>query len=256
MRDNQITKEFFDWIRQGNSGCIFAKLFVLRGGDTPWEASVIRAETFDAPTVEAIGETLKLASKRSEAIQLILPNIKTPEQIARMISCLCKNPNWYCTEIIPKPSEYTSSFLAGLRWKLPDAVNVNWVLGFADIETMPPTRRAPYTSLAIRLGQPGTAPSVAKDKPNEVRSRKKENGLVPVHLADMPTPFLKDDAIKKTWVLTEQTAGKMLNPTPEFRTNAHAKVTFALPMDLRDSLIGCFTPVAMDSKSEIGAEEY
>ena len=227
---DDITAAFFEWIKRGSTGCLFAlkfsndplspgywpSLLVPGQGDYDRIASVV--QTFFSGTVGT-----------AEAAQVILPGIVSGEHIIGLINALCATPNWFCAT-----AERNERILIGLRWLLPDGRHVNWALGFANLESMPTTRRSPYTALIVRPGAPGRAPSVALKKPNEARERQLDRQRIPVHLADMETK-MNDDLVQRTWRATQKKKAEKIE-NDQMGDAAKAKVTFALPLKLKGGL--------------------
>jgi hypothetical protein len=167
-----------------------------------------------------------------EAAQVILPGIETAEQIVNFTNALCATQQWFCVAY-EAPGE-NDTLLIGLRWFLPDDRHVNWALGFANLDSMPTTRRSPYTALIVRPDGPGKAPEIAIPKPNEARERPLDRGRIPVHLADMETK-MTDDEIKRHWGGTQKRKASLLKGDPLARA-AKAKITFSLPLEFKQAL--------------------
>ena len=225
------SQENFRWLIKGEAGCIFAAKLALRDKESKFGALDLPGTSLTATQKQILNATLRAAPQHHEAMALTFPDIKSPEQIVNLISELCSMQSWYCYEVPWLPGSAPDALLLGLRWILPDDKRVAFALGFANINTMPVTRRAPHTMLAFRVGLPGPAPPIGTRNPNEVTTRSLERGRMPVHLADMPTLLQNDQQIEKMWDQTQKFKQKKLQG--QKLVEARAKVTFALPLKPR-----------------------
>jgi len=94
---------------------------------------------------------------------------------------------------------------------------VNYVLGFADIETMPQTRRSPFTALFLRITDEKKTPA------------HREDGRVQVHLADLDSTFHPQLTHDKVSEATKKARTNQVEPHLSFA--AKAKVTFSIGRD-------------------------
>jgi hypothetical protein len=228
--NDDITNAFFGWIRGGGSGCLFAYRFSTDPASPDyWASSVVPGRQDYAQIATDIDAFFQGAIGKAEAAQVILPGISTPDDIVDLVNALCAMPSWTCSA-----TEKDGHLLIGLRWLLPDDRHVNWVLGFADLTSMPVTRRSPYTALIVRLGAPGRAPAIALEKPNEANERQLDRNRIPVHLADMAVEWA-DDLIRRVWRGTQKKKAEKIEGDT-MAGAAKAKVTFALPLGYRERL--------------------
>jgi hypothetical protein len=200
-----------------------------------WESIVVAGAQLDADRVADLNLAIGAVAVQSEMISIHFPDITTPEQIASLTAELARHPDWNCVEVTLEEGHPAEIVLVGVRWAMPDTHNSAFALGFANIETMPFTRRGPSTSLLFRLGDPGLVPGIVFDDPDEVTKRKLDAGRIPVHLADLDPGLPNSVATKKYWRATEQAKTKKLEKDA-LRGIAKAKMTFSLPARLREAL--------------------
>lgn len=212
-RPELVSELMLSWIGYGQTGCHFATKLAR----SPAESGLLSVAYLDSPSeamVESFEALLLDAPAAFEAVQFILPRVQSPEDAIQLLSNLGAHPRWYTTSI---PNEQGDEDLVGLRWRLPGGRYVSWVLGFAPLETMPFTRRAPYTALFMRMKAPEFHDP---DRPTE-------DDLLAVHLADVPHRLSSESLLQKWWRNTRQTKTELL--AGELTSAARARVTFSLP---------------------------
>jgi len=159
---------------------------------------------------------LDAASANHEAAVVIFPDVSGADEIVALVNNLCSDLSgrWYRTDdgIDPDPSGLLR--LIGLRWVLKEATSVNYVLGFASIDTMPFTRQSPFTALFLRIIEKKRTPA------------HREDGLVQVHLADLDSTFYPQELHDKVWELTKQYRANHVQP--HLAPAARARVTFSV----------------------------
>ena len=226
---------FFEWARKPVIACNFARRLAKDPVKFKWKSYVVPT---DVEISEQLANHIQLVladsvEEKYEAIQLLFPKVKTDSDIVDLIRSLCSHKSWYCGQVSWDDGD-EKALLVGLRWILPDDKNVNWVLGFAEIDTMPATRHGPFTALVLRTGNPGRCPKIH----NPDAGRKIENSRTVVHLADME-PGLSDEQVRNVWERTEE--NRLIEVKQEWLPAARATVTFSLPLDAKDKLSGIFT---------------
>lgn len=111
----------------------------------------------------------------------------------------------------------------GLRWAMLDGASEARLLGFAPLDSMPATRRAPHVAVVFKSDE-GQQPFL-KRRPSS------SSGLDPIDLADLP---VEDDMTvlkyARLWKGTHHLRDRTLND--ELTYAAKAKVTFSLPIAL------------------------
>jgi hypothetical protein len=230
---------FVRWLQTPSVGCKFAAILAKRHNEAGWQPLTVRGDDFGPDELLPLNALLAAAPGNFEGVYALFPEIKTAEQIARLIRALCETPNWRCFEIIADWPHPAGALLVGLRWYLPDGRHMNYVLGFADLPQMPRTRRAPYTALVLRTGPPGRAPAIAHRHGAAAKEdqRASEAPPVPVHLADMPDLLQTEDAVVRVWRKTTRLKREQLCDDAMAEA-AKAKVTFCLPSSAREALHG------------------
>jgi hypothetical protein len=230
---------FLRWLQTPSVGCKFAAFLAKRHDEAGWQPLTVRGEDFGPDELLPLNTLLSAAPDNFEGVYVLFPEIKTAEQIARLIRALCETPNWRCFEIIADLPHPDGALLVGLRWYLPDGRHMNYVLGFADLPQMPRTRRAPYTALVLRTGPPGRAPAIAHRHGAAAKEdqRASEAPPVPVHLADMPDLLPTEEAVVRVWRKTTTLKREQLSGDAMAEA-AKAKVTFCLPSSAREALLG------------------
>lgn len=160
-------------------------------------------------TLDAITASDEIAP---EALLVVLPRLSTAEDIADLISHLCASERWGWEQI---DNVEDNKLLVGLRWQMASGRSASWVLGFADLPSMPFTRRSPFVALAMRT----------KESPREYP----EPYLDFLHLADLPADAIcpGEGEFDRTWRSTEAWKCELLND--ELEHAARARITFALP---------------------------
>jgi hypothetical protein len=220
-RSRWCTEIMFDWFRRGQLACIFA-VNLARVADPPWD-SVIEHPPFDD-----LGERLAvhldgITKSNGEAAQVVFPSVHTAADAVSLVNALCKSKRWYWDEV-PFDDGNQTSLLIGLKWILPSNISVNYVLGFSTLETMPVTRHSPLTTLVLRTSD---------HKRSEGKS---DLGRVQVHLADMDSGLYPQSRHDSVWEATKKAKRLFVEENGPLWAAARARVTFAVPLSLRDHL--------------------
>ena len=235
MSLDDYQQNFVRWLQTPSVGCRFAAILAKRHDEAGWQPLTFRGDDLGPEELLPLNALLSLAPGTFEGVYALFPEIKTAEQIARLVRALCETPNWRCFEIIADLPHADGALLVGLRWYLPDGRHMNYVLGFADLPQMPRTRRAPYTALVLRTGPPGRAPAIAHRHGAAAKEdqRASEAPPVPVHLADMPDLLATEEAVARVWSKTTKLKREQLHGD-DMAEAAKAKITFCLPESARE----------------------
>lgn len=214
---NLVNEIFFRWVEAGQLGCLFAVKLSRNPRLNRWHSIVIS---------DAVGEGAQLggllnsllddASASEEAAAVMFPDIQDEDQIVSIVNNLCADPSgrWYWTRDGIKPDPGDEHELIGIRWILKNGSHVNFVLGFADVPSMPLTRRSPFPALFLRI---------TEDKRTEIT---REDGRIQVHLADLDSTFPTQ---KIHEAVSDQTKVVRANMVEVHMNNmAKAKVTFSI----------------------------
>jgi hypothetical protein len=220
-----IGEIFFNWVATGQLGCLFAVKLSKKPRANRWfpivKLHALSEENQLGPTLNSY---LDAASKSNEAAAIIFPDIVTPQDIITLVNCLCADPSgrWYRTEDgITKDPSGSLTFI-GLRWVLQSGTSVNYVLGFSDIDTMPQTRRSPFTALFLRITDEKRTPA------------HREDGRVQVHLADLDSTFHPQAVHDYVSEATKQTRSNQVES--HLTLAARARVTFSIATTMAHTL--------------------
>lgn len=203
-----------DWLRRGQSGCLFAR-HILRNApgsgwralafypeDTGWDACCKRLD-------QVIEETI--ASPDGELLSLLFPFADTLDglmQVIRAVDSLDR------TRLFPVGA-HKARVGVGVRVHLDSGVE-SWVLGFGPYHFFPPTRQAPVTELIVRTKARARVPRVATD-----------SSRVSAHVADAPLD-IDSNQFNRLWHASIRRTQAMLGP--DDRALSRARITFALPL--------------------------
>ncbi|PYI90273.1 MAG: hypothetical protein DME97_18020 [Verrucomicrobia bacterium] len=228
---------FINWMKTEQVGCAFARNFAKRGDIAGLQGVTVLGNNLGEREIMPLNVLLAAACAKSEGVYIIFPEINSPDEVIRLIQGLCGTRVWECVDLTAQIRPPNDALVLGLRWHLPDGKHMNYVLGFANLPDMPRTRRAPNTTLVLRTGPPGRAPSVAfahniNPKKDERASEKRP---VPVHLADMPDLMSSEEAVATLWRQTMRLKRTQLDGDAMIEA-ARAKVTFCLPGFAREAL--------------------
>lgn len=201
------------WAQGGQLGCLFAQRMAQQPANYGWLTVALRGLHHGADLNTRLAPLLATAAAKYEALQLVFPEreLNTVAGVVTLVNELCDDPAWYWEEI-PHPADVKDpqDVLIGLRWRLPNTQCSSWILGFADLPSMPFTRRAPFLALAFRTK---AAPTGDEDPKR-------------AHLAHMDSR-LDDANHKNVWAKTVETKKQLVDG--ELPHAARAKVTFCLP---------------------------
>ena len=101
---------------------------------------------------------------------VILPRLRTPEEVSALLVVVGRAPRWTCKPVAWKKHGRPDDVLVGVSWRTAveeEGLRLgSSVIGFAPIGSMPVTRRAPYVALAVWPG--GRDNEFARSKGGEV----------------------------------------------------------------------------------------
>ena len=204
------------WLRANITGCLFATRFAKE--PTGYIRPIVLTGAIDATHLpEQIQPVLEDAAAHSEAVLAIFPDLRTPEDVARLVDSLSRHDSWSCGEIEWREHP-RDDILISLEWGTPTGQTTS-VMGLGPLGTMPVTRRAPYVALALWPG--------GQKNPFRQESRKR------VSLADMPHS-LDRETHDKYWRQTEENKRRYLEGQNE--GSARPRVTFCLPRTVRSQI--------------------
>ena len=220
-KNRLVSEIFYDWIKRLQHGCLFAAKLARKPSEARYQSFVFPRAIDNPSLAEDLNRLLDSAAQEEEAAQLIFSDIRTERQLVQLVNVLCRDERWYWTE--PQAAAQAKDVrLIGLRWKLPGGKAVNHVLGFAPVDSMPLTRKAPFAALALRIREQKRTPI------------RKENGLVQVHLADMDSGLQSTEQHDRFWENTRKQKALLVEPTRAFA--ARARITFCICRENADDL--------------------
>lgn len=129
-----------DWHQRGQNGCVFAMHAARKLNARQWRYEV-HASVDD---IEELHRSIRAAvdDPHNEILSLIFPSVDCRADVNELVHIALTVGFYRTADLAP------GSGLVGLRYRIDDAES--WVVGFAPLATLPPTRRAPFTELAVR----------------------------------------------------------------------------------------------------------
>lgn len=231
-----IAEIFFRWISTGQLGCIFALKLAASPRENRWLPIVVpQAQKEGEKLGSFLNAHLDAAAESHEAAAVILPDVKTEEDIVRLVNTLCGDPSgrWYWTDDGISPDPDGNLKLIGLRWVLQSNTSVNYVLGFAAVKSMPFTRQSPFSALFLRI------------KDEKMTPKEREGGRIKVHLADLDSRLGSQELHDEYLQLTKPYRANRVEPN--MLPVARAKVTFAISPEAARALCAS-TKVAIEAE--------
>ena len=226
VADDHLTETvYLDWLLRPQVGCVFAQLLarpVYRTG----------VRTVVARGISGLGDPSELAIQiarlvdesvddaSTEALSVLLPQIRDVEALARLVWEVGHRPGW---TIEQERLWRKTLVLVGLRVEIATNV-VAETLGMGPFAIFPTTRQCPVTTLEVR-----TKPARAK------KGHLSETHLA-AHLADLPVGHMLTNAEYKSRRLrfTPWLKARILGGQGDLR--AKAGVTYAVPAAIWSAL--------------------
>jgi hypothetical protein len=197
-----------DWHMRGQNGCVFAMHAARMLGPRQWRHAVYAGEL----DVETIRRDLADAVEdpANQILSLLFPAATTVASIDALVAAACQIGCYDVTGADDGPG------VIQLRYRLGSAES--WIVGFAPLDSLPATRRAPFAELAIRT------------KVKSAVGHPELNGdVTQAHVADVDLSFDKDvmtRLISKTKARTVTILGGQAARSA--MVGARAKVTYGL----------------------------
>lgn len=226
MNDANLVREIQKhWHSLGQSGCKFAQFLSVHPNESSWYKAVVKGNEWRdrsglvnseiAQLVDA-----KVAEPTTNALSIIFPEVVSEQDLCFLLRSLAELPGW--TVDVGEPVGVGKRLLIplGLKVRLNLAGGIDsWVLGFGPLDCLAPTRRSPFTELALEV----------KAKVFPLRHECMNENPLTAHLADNPAPSLEESAFRDLWSGTKKhkhtfIGGKRSPLAPI----ARAQVTFAV----------------------------
>ena len=212
---NELSSEMIidiqsDWHSRGQNGCVFAMYAARNFSSQQWRHEVL----FDHQDVDRIRGAISRAvtEPHNEAVSLLFPQATTVAQLRDLVHATLEAGCHLAEDATGQPG------LVALRYRLDGADS--WVVGFAPLEELPATRRAPFAELAIRTKPKSrpTHPGLNSDKDQ-------------AHLADIELNYSPEVMARLIHTTKARTAKILGGIGTRAKTKAaKAKTTFYLPL--------------------------
>lgn len=201
-----------DWHRQGQNGCLFAKVLNSARPTYGWETAVMPPGTVEE-VARWVEEHVRAGIDTDETriVSLVFPWLTADVDLAALLRRLAGLPGWSVAPM--DPGEDPVRLAA--RVALCDGEVDSWVLGFGPFAFLPRTRRAPFTEIVIPV------------KPKVPGQHRMDDDMRRSHLADVPVPALLDPKFEGLVASTGDHRRFVLGGAEDER--AKAKVTYAIP---------------------------
>ena len=130
-----------DWHTRGQNGCVLAMHAARMLDREQWSATVLN----ELPEPDVMRDTIEqaVADPNNQIHSFLFPNVTSPDQLREVIDLAVEAG---C--VLREHSEVDGVEVFRLRWVLGDVES--WMVGFASMTDVPPTRRAPFTELVVR----------------------------------------------------------------------------------------------------------
>lgn len=203
----QIISEQLEFFARNLSGCGFAALAARDPYHFEWGSKVIRS-----PDHGKIDEYIAwaVAEPSVSTLSLIFPDVTSDRELDALIPLLRTNLLILYEHV---DTEQNRCF----RFRAQINEEQSFISGFGPFEYMPVTRRAPYTSIVMRV----------KQRPlYEWNFKEPESGII--HVADMNMKGLGDRKLWRMWNNSFLTTAGLLEKKPD--QESAAKTTFVIPL--------------------------
>lgn len=206
---------YFDWIKRGQIGCVFAQLLARPNYRTKMRTAVMTGPSSDVSlnsmAQDIDEEARKAVSDGQESLSLLMPGLLHVEHLAELTYHLSQTPGWDIEFETPWKSFLT---IIGLRLLIAPNVLAE-TLAMGPFEYFPPTRNSPVTSLEIRTNAFRAPP--AKLRPD----------MQAAHLAEIDTDhFLtRHEHVVRFTRWTPALRNRILGCEDDLRAKAGATVT-------------------------------
>lgn len=205
-----------DWHVRGQTGCMFARLAAGQANTLTWDYVVVPGRNHDVATFSAVRDLVARAVEdpRCQILSVLFPDVLSPDGlVAAILGLVTAGPFW-----LERDEVDASSRRLHLRYPLGNTGVQAWVMAFAPLDFLPPTRRGPFSELVIRV----------KLKPAELFHRLNQDRAV-AHLADLPLA-MTPPRWEHRWQSTLRRTRMVLDAEPDDISAARA--TLSVPVGL------------------------
>lgn len=226
VADDRLTEAvYLDWLRRSQVGCVFAQLLARPVHRTGVRTLTVRSPPGLVAPAELADQVARLVNESveepsTEALSVLLPQVRDDEALARFAWELGNRPNWTIEQEHPWRRTLV---LVGLRVAIaPDVVAET--LGMGPFSIFPTTRQCPITTLEVRT------------KTTRAKRSHHSNDHRAAHLADLPTEHMLTPAEHRSRfkVFTPRLKERILGGAADSR--AKAGVTYSVPAPVWASL--------------------
>lgn len=137
-----------DWHMRGQNGCLFAMHAARKLSAEQWRYEVHPPK----PDIQTVRRSIgaAISDPDNQILSLIFPAVECHADLRRLVDIAWSVGCYQARGVDGR------SGLVSLRY--PVASAEAWIVGFAPLDTLPPTRRAPFAELAIRTKVKTRAP--------------------------------------------------------------------------------------------------
>ena len=181
-----------DWHRQGQNGCLFARVLNSDRPSYGWTTTVVpRSRIADATACVVAATNASIQRVDTRIVSFLFPWLTLEEDLVALLNALGGAPGWTVTATT-LDAEHTN---VAVRLALEEGTVTSWVLGFGPFAVLPRTRRSPFTEIVVLV------------KPKMKGQHRMDNDMTRAHLADVPISVLGDPEFRG---LVERTAAHRL----------------------------------------------
>jgi len=149
---------YLRWRRTNSIGCMFARLISIQPGKYRQVVEIVTVNNDPTETARNIAERIDalVSDKTVAAVALIFPEIKTLEEMSRVMLALGKQPKWTIALTVLENEVVGPMVAIRLAREIPfgKATCQSEALVLGKFSAFPPTRKSPIAALEIFVGEP------------------------------------------------------------------------------------------------------
>lgn len=204
---DQIIGEQLDFFAKNLTGCGFAAIAAKNAAHYEWDHILV-----EAPEASAIDDAISsaMAADGVSTLSIVFPSVRSDTEFDAFL------PTLQSERLVLRETEDTDvNRCYRFRAIIDDEESL--VTGFGPFDWLPKTRRAPYTSIVLRV----------KPRPDyDWHLKPPVPGII--HIADMHMQGMSDSSLRKLWRNSFWTTRGILGKKPD-RESA-ARTTFIVPL--------------------------